>query len=62
MKSKKFDAIKMSREIRKKLSKEFATDPENFLKKLSISFDTWDGFKNTEKKKSKSPTKKKERI
>lgn len=34
MKTKKFDAVKMTREIREKLSKEYFDDPEAFLKKL----------------------------
>lgn len=62
MKHKKFDTIKMSRDIRRKLSKEYISDPEKFLKKLGTSFDKWDEFKNAEKKKSKAHDKKKERI
>lgn len=34
MKTKKFDAVKMTRDIREKLSKEYFDDPEAFLKRL----------------------------
>lgn len=62
MKHKKFDAIKMSRDIKRKLSKEYNSDPEKFLKKLDASFEKWDEFRNSEKKKSKTHATKKERI
>lgn len=52
MKKKKFDAVEMSREIRKKLSKEFRKDPEGFLKRLDEKHNK-ESFRKT-KRKSKS--------
>lgn len=54
MKKKKFDAIKMTREIREKLSKEFMKDPEGFLQKLEEKHPQKSFRKTKPKQKSKA--------